>query len=62
MNLGLRFILCNRFFHPNFLGGLVVGERHHCLVIYLCHGNVFPQIFIFFFIPAGEQEPIVQLL
>ncbi|EMS58883.1 hypothetical protein TRIUR3_35390 [Triticum urartu] len=43
-NADTRFILRNCFFHPNFPGGQVVGECHHRLAVYLCHGIVISRV------------------
>ena len=62
-NLGVGFLFVDDpCFHPCFPGGQRITKLGHGVFVYLIHCWVFIWISIFLFIPAREQEYLVQLL
>ena len=59
-NLGQGFISLNSSFHPPFLGGQIIAEHAHGMIVNLFHLRIIPRLF-YVIIPVGELESLVQL-
>ena len=59
-NLGQGFLSLNSSFHPPFLGGQIIGEHAHGVIVNLFHLRIIPRLF-YVIIPVGELESLVQL-
>ena len=47
-------------FHPPFLGGQIIVEHAHGVIVNLFHLRIIPRLF-YVIIPVGELESLVQL-
>ena len=59
-NLGQGFLSLNSSFHPPFLGGQIIAEHAHGVIVNLFQLRIIPRLF-YVIIPVGELESLVQL-